>query len=799
MKARRTPLLGVILFATAVPVFAQTADGDAAPSAEEMAADGSNAVPMPHPDSVPVESTEPASAQADEPERKTSRLVEEIIVTAQKREENLQDVPISISAFSAESLDARGITDPKDLPQATPGLTLGSQAGYTVTYLRGVGSDAFLLADPSVALYIDGIYFPFAHGQAQNFGSIERVEVLKGPQGTLFGRNAMGGAISVVTAAPDFSAVSGSVQTGYAEYDSLQTKASVNIPLSDTFALGVSAVYNAEDNYREGQVGRRDGVPGTRSLPREVSRGARLKLRWAPVEALDFTLAGFHLQQSGATTMFATNSDPSQNFSALIQPQRGLDGEVDAPVYFDLQNTVLYGQASLFTDWFDVKLIGSDQTIDTDSLYDFDGSPTPLVFFEAFQGSEAQTAEVQILSNDTAWASDRLNWILGYYYFKGRAGLDPALFGVAGSPLQTINDALSPVLGTLGLPLTIPSDGLLAATGLLATNSNSIFAQATYDFTDWAALTLGARLQDEERSIIDSGGAYVPPVGEPIPYTQFSGQSDTTRGFSPKASVQLRPWDDGLVYLAYQQAVKSSTFNVVNFLRFTEPEPVKKEELTAYELGIKTSLFGGGTTVSAAVFFYDIKNIQVQFLSLLAGGAVTFENAPAAEVKGIDFDITSLILPNLIDGLVFTAGGAFLDATFTDYPAGQGFDDAGTYSTGNNYTGKRVPRSPEFSGNVGLSQTLTVPSGSLEIAADYYYNGGFFYLAQNTAFNEEKAYGVLGARVSYLYEPWNLRATVFGKNILDERYNYSRFCNDFGGLDAVAPPAVYGMRLNWEF
>lgn len=786
MQAKFVMLASVLVGLASAPALSQSSDDVAFPQ-EPVAAP-----PEPYADAVPVGGpTNAADAPGEEKKKSSSRLVEEIIVTAQKREENVQDVPISINAFSAELLDARGITDPKDLPLATPGLTVGSQAGFTVTYLRGVGSDAFLLADPSVALYIDGIYFPFAHGQAQNFGAIERVEVLKGPQGTLFGRNAVGGAISVTTAAPAPDSFSSSIQASYAEFNDLQTKAQVNIPLTDTLAIGVSGIYNSADNYR-------DGSAGGRPLPKEISRGARMKLRWAPIDAFDLTLAGFRIEQTGVSTMFATNSDPSANFSPLIQPQTGIDGDNDAPTYFDLGNTVFYGQASVFTDAFDVKLIGSDQSIRTDSLYDFDGSPTPLVFFEANQSADINTAELQILSNETTWGADRFKWILGYYYFTGRQGLDRIRFGVAGSILSGINDALAPVLDPLGVAPLVPGNQL-AASGVLETDSNSVFAQGTYTFTDWVSLTLGARLQEEKRTIVESTGAVDLPGDNDPRYVDYSGQHDTTRSLSPKISLEFRPWDDGLVYTSYQKAVKSSTYNVVNFLNFTEPEPVVKEELSAYEVGIKTDLFDGGTTLSAAAFYYDIENLQVQFISLLAGGAVTFETAPGARSRGVDFDLTSQLFPETFDGLVLTLGGAYVDATFTDFPEGQGFDEQGTYTDNNDYTGKRIPRSPKFSGTVGLSQTFDVPGGPLELAADYYYNDGFFYLAQNTDFNEEKAYGVMGARLSYLYEPWGLRTTLFGKNILDERYNYSRFTNDFGGLDAVAPPRTIGVRLNWDF
>lgn len=720
-----------------------------------------------------------------------NRMLEEVVVTAQKREQDVSDVPIAINAFTEGVLDARGITDPKELAQITPALTVGSQAGFTVTFLRGVGSDAYLLADPSVAMYIDGIYFPFAHGQAQNFGSIERIEVLKGPQGTLFGRNAVGGAISVSTKNPSLDDFYGSIQASYASFDEQQVKGNINIPITETLAVALSGLYSSADNYRTGTAG---GEP----LPREETDGVRLKAMWLPVDWIEMLAGAFRLNQTGVSTMFATNSDPSDVFGATIEPQEGLGGDNDAPTYFDLTNDVVYGHIKILTDWFDVKLMGSVQKVESHSLYDFDGSPEPLVFFEAAQSADIQTYELQILSNEYSLASDNLDWIIGYYYFEGDQGLDSIKFGVAGSTIDGFNNILSPVLEPLGIPDLVPSNQLVAS-GVLNTESESIFAQGTYHLNEWLALTLGVRAQEETRTIVESSGAVDTGGSENSYYVNYSGQSDTTKSITPKVSFEFRFWDDGLIYASYQEAIKSSTYNVVNFLNFSEPEPVLKEELTAYEIGIKKELFGGSTKLSAAAFYYDIQNLQVQFISLLAGGAVTFENAPAAEVKGVDFDVTTQIFPSLVDNLVATLGGAYVDAIFTSFQEGQGFDESGVYSANNDYSGNSIPRSPEVTVTAGLLKSFDLPGGPLEFGVDYYYNSGFFYLAQNTEFNEEKAYEIFGARVSYLHEDWGLRATLYGKNIADTRYNYSRFTNDFGGLDAVAPPENYGIRVNWEF
>lgn len=730
----------------------------------------------------------------------SNRLLEEVMVTAQKREESSRDVPIAINAFSSETLDARGISDPLDLPQATPGLTINEQAGYSVTYLRGVGSDAYLLADPSVATYIDGVYYPFAHGAAQTFGSVDRIEILKGPQGTLFGRNSVGGAIHLITSDPSLEEVYGSLDASISHYDSIESKFHLNIPFTDTIAVGLSGVYNESDDYRDGTVA---GKP----LPGSRTKGGRLKLRWAPVDSFDITLAAFTLSEKGIGSMYATNGDVSPSFenSGTIEEQPRNGGAVDADAYFQLENDVYYGTANFYYDWFDIKIIGSQQKVHTAAKYDFDGSPSPMVSFEIKrQGADVQTGEIQILSNEDSWLSDKLNWIAGYYYFNSIAGMDEIYFGVSESllgnngPLSALNDALNPAFNALtGSSLTLSEP--IFAYGLLATDSESLFAQGTWQFNHWLGLTLGLRAQEETRTLIASGGKLKTPTG-PASYTEYGGQSDTTKSISPKVSIQITPWEKGMIYFSFQEAVKSSTYNVVNFLTFEQPEPVEKEELTAFEIGFKKSLLDSQVSLSAAAFYYDMTNIQVQFLSLFAGGAVTFENAPTAEIAGIDFDLTAIPFPRRIPGLVITAGGAYLESEFTDFREGQGFDEeSGLYTDSKDMTGNQIPRTPTFTGAIGALQTFTVENGSIEFAIEYYYNSGYYYLAENSDFSEEKAYDVVGARVSYLYDPWMLRVTAFGKNIFNEEYNYSKFTNDFGALEATAPPAMFGIRAHWDF
>ncbi len=736
-----------------------------------------------------------------------SRLIEEVIVTAQKREQRLQDVPVSIQAFSADVLDAKGILDSKDLPLATPGLTVSTQVNFTSIFLRGVGSDAFLLGDPSVASYVDGIYFPFSNGLIQDFGAVERIEVLKGPQGTLFGRNAIGGAISVVTQAPSFDRIKGSAQISFADYDTLQTRIHGNVPLTDTLALSASIVFNDADNHIDGKAG---GKP----LPKETAKAGRIKLLWRPAQWTDLNLTVQDIDQQGAGTNYLPTTKPSLLLKLLGQgPQDPYKGEVNEPTFFVHDSRTYYGQLGFYLDGLDIKLLGSDQYLQSISNIDFDGTKLPIARFDILPISgDIQTAELQLLSNDGSWNAERFQWIVGAYLFRSDTGIDRGVLSVGGTDLargELFGQLLPPgseafiaALGNTRLPI---ATGSVEFVGTLRTKSIAYYSQLSYKFTDWFSLTLGGRYQNEERILLSSTAGLSNLDGSvtQIPGQNYSGLDDpryrdTTKGFKPKVSLDFRPIENTLIYLSWQKAEKSSLFNIINI--YDPPDKAEGEQLEAYELGIKTTLFDGLMSFNAAAFEYTLDHPQVQVVSLLQGGAVAFENGGQAKITGFDFDSLIQLFPSLTDDLIFTAGAAILNPRYTSFPDGTGFDPVtGIRTTGNDYTGNQIVRSPRFSGTAALSKTFATANGALELAVDYYYTSRYFYLAQNLPADEENAYGVVGARVSYLYDPWNLRVTLFGKNIANAHYNYSQFIVDFGTGEARAPLSTYGVRFNWDF
>ncbi len=733
--------------------------------------------------------------EADPPpmarERPSSRLVEEIVVTAQKREESLQDVPISVQAFGGEKLDALGVDDPTKLSLVVPALNFSNSIGFAIVYLRGLGSDVFLLGDPSVAYYVDDIYFPFGQGLAQNFGNVDRIEVLKGPQGTLFGRNAVGGAISIHTPSPDFDAFSGSVQTSIGSFNSVKNRGYVNLPFGDAFAMSVSAYYNREDYYM-------GGLAAGRPLEPIEAKGARVKMAIRPTDALQIELAALRSEQEGAGSLFQLNYAPSPVLGSLIRPQTGYDGELSAPVDNGMTNTVFYARAEWSLPGFNVRLLGSDQAIENTAFYDLDGSPVPLLSVDGDLFGDVQTAELQFLSNEGSWGSDWLNWIAGVYYFRADQGYKEGL----SIRVNLTNPVLGPLAGLLDLPILGGGQGVgINQYGQLGARSLAYFGQMTLSFTDRLRMTLGARYQEEERFIIESYQTLTRNRAVPalFPLNPDSNLlSDTQYSFSPKVGFEFSLGDETLLFLSWQEAVKSATYNTIKIL--ARPDYVKPEDLTAYELGIKTRFFDGLVSFNAAVFHYTLENFQIQYANVLGGGGVNFENADESEVRGADFDSTIVLFPDWIDGLVMTLGAAYLDARFTDFSNGTGYSDfPGLLQTGQNFSGNRIPRAPRWSGSASLNKIWTLGNGELELGGDVYHSDDFFFTAQNSEVASQRAYQVYGARLSYLYVPWQLRVTAFGENLTDTFYAGGMFQVDTGVNRTLAPPRTYGVRMNWSF
>ena len=749
-----------------------------------------------------------------------SRMLEEVTVTAQRRVENIADVPISIQAFSGDKMDAMGITDLDSLQASIPSLNVGTSVSFTTIFLRGIGTNAYLTGDPSVAYYIDDIYYPFAFRMSQSFGKVERLEVLKGPQGTTFGRNAVGGAISVKTEEPGFEEFYGQVQASYGSFDEVKSRLYLNGPLTDSLAFSATLFQEERDQYGTVVTG---GIPADT----QTEDGGRIQLLWQPNDRFSLKGTYFRIDSDGPGGTTAGNERPSALCVALgCTPQNGHDIETSIPIFSKTENEVFHGIATINTDWLDIKVRASDQFVFQNSRVDFDGTPAPGPVFGTYQIGDYQTAEIQFLSNEGSWQSDWIDWVGGVYYLEGLTGYKPITFA-ASSLLDTTNSFEDPnnvVGGTLGPIVQLLGDlGLPAQTGviiqdsLIGTKAISFYGQFTMNFSDSLALTLGGRYQEEERYIVkiatdllgadgsrtpvfDGTNNAVDRDGNPVP------SSNTDKSFTPKISFEWRPFsngnsnffsDDTLLFLSYQQATKAATYNAVPVL--APPTFVESEELNAYEFGFKSTILDGLMTINGSFFHYDVENLQAQLISLVASGATSLQNIPKSEVNGFDFDATIQILPSVIQDLVLGVGGGFLETEYTDFSNAQGYNEAGIYSDSIDATGGQIYYAPDVTITATLSKTWYLFDNPLEAAVDYYKSSQYYLTAENNSVFVEDGYDTYGARLSYFYEPWQLRTTIYGQNIGDEEYITGCICNDFGFVRNIGPPERYGVQVTLDF
>ena len=415
-----------------------------------------------------------------------------------------------------------------------------------------------------------------------------------------------------------------------------------------------------------------------------------------------------------------------------------------------------------------------------------------------------KTQEIQIVSNENspAW----LDWIVGAFHINqeagfplnslGAAGLDTLISDVTSLFPPGAQDAIDAFLATIGAP-----NGSVALVSLQAAESKAYFAQTTIRmFDDVLALTLGGRYQEETRKVIESSSNLLNADGSFTEIQSYRGTSNDDNNFSPKVSLAYTPWDDVMFYASYTQGFKSGTYNTVNV--YDPPEFVEAETVTTYELGLKSQFFDRALTFNAAIFENTIDNLQVQFISLLSGGAVSLENAGGAKIKGVDMDLQWVPLPNLNPNMVLALSGSYLDSEYTEYEDGSGYNEGdGLYNGGTgNFTGNRVTRTPEFSGSFGVNQLINLGDfGELELNSTVYYNDGFFFLAQNSDISWEENYYIVDASVSLLHFGSNVRLTAFGKNLNGAKYNYSQFHTDAGRSDYLAPPTSFGLRVAWDW
>ncbi|MET0293375.1 MAG: TonB-dependent receptor [Phenylobacterium sp.] len=686
--------------------------------------------------------------------------VGEVVVTAQRREERLVDVPISITALNAETVENAGLTDIRDLQQATPGLLNVNNGLNFQPSIRGITSTA-TGDEGNTGLYIDDVYMPANFAGLFQLQNIERVEVLKGPQGTLYGRNSTAGAIKIVTLTPSFER-SWKARLDYSwNYNQKLVSVYGTTPITSTLAADIAAVWTDGDGYVDNIAP--NGIGG---LAEKDYASVRSKILWKPTDFFEFVgaVSAYRSEDNSAYTLGPQGNPPHliyRNRPGVILPDEDWEVSYSVKPKLDSKGMTASGTATVDLDGVTIKSITGYVT---DKIYpasDSDRTNLAIASFRSATKTRAFSQEVNVAS-----ASDGpLNWLVGGYYFNLESRGSSHVFTGDIDPA-----ALSSATSTNG-----------------TTTSYAGFAEVYYDVTDQITLTGGARYTQEKKN--SQFADLFRPAG-----LRTQNAEKTWSNASYRAIVAYKPTDSSNLYLSFSTGFKSGVIGISTFpANFVAPE-----EIQAWEIGYKANV-AGFLDIQAAAYSYKYKNIQLQSFDPSQGTLIiTLSNAAEAEVQGVEFDGRA----RLGDNLTVTAGLSYMPkAEYSDYPFApvNVFNPAtGGYSTARrDISGSRMIRAPEFTLATGAVYTTDLAGGEFQAAVNAAYNSGFFWQSGETA--EQDAYTLVNANVSWATGDGHYKFTLYGTNLSNEPYGIYQAQTAVGDSIAWGRPREFGVRLDLDF
>lgn len=747
-----------------------------------------------------------------------------IVVTAQKREENLQEVPIAISALGAAYLDARSITSIDNIGAIAPNVKFErAPASGTIAQIAIRGSVTINPAvtwEPAVGLYLDGVYIAKNQGAIFDVADLERVEILRGPQGTLYGRNSLAGAVNLVTAKPK-GEWAGKVEVGYGNYDYKRAKAVLDLPAVGPFSLKLS-----------GQITKRDGFvdivdnpyPAAAPFVRPASvdqaqsldgKSAMVQLRFEPSDNLTFDYAfdySRYKQHPGPGQLLRVNrnGDPRDIFDPaspgyigiplglFANPDRQGTLSLDATPFSEYSR--IYGHAltaTLDLGAAELKSITAYRDLRFVDSLELDGSPVDIAQTQRLTDMDSFSQELQLTGVALA---DRLHYVLGaFYYDESAATLNPQTF-----------------FGLFG-PFASQFDSRYASN----TRAWALYAQVDYNITDALKLTLGGRYTEERKDISRFlqliRSADVPPAALPLTVAdvRFGDLPDAKfSNFSPTATLAYQVNRDVNVYARFARGYKSGGFNGETNV-FVAPtadcptgtpelcNPYRPEKVDSYEAGIKTVLAGGAMTLNIAGFYDKHKDIQLSVFDAQGAASSRVLNAAAATIKGLE--IETVIRP--APWLTFNGSFAWLDA---DYDS---FIEGGVDVSDN----RAFPHTPKYSISAGFDWRAAEGRwgrfnilGDVSMVSKYYTYpyalrapGASDQVAADTRSPGRTIVNLTASLTRLPIGPVQGKVSAWVRNLTNENSpsNFIDFGPDFGGilLGYFPDPRTYGLTLGVDF
>ncbi|MGV3479304.1 MAG: TonB-dependent receptor [Sphingobium sp.] len=683
------------------------------------------------------------TAQAEDP------LGGEIVVTARKRSERAIDVPASLNVFSGENLQSSGVTTIADLQYQTPGLKVAVGGGSTRISLRGVGTN-IAAGGPSVAVHLDGIYVPNTRLAIAEMFDVDRVEVLKGPEGTLYGRNATGGAINIISRAPgDNFAADGYV--GYGSRDLMTAQAGVTVPLGERGGLRLSGAYADDDGYTK-NINAAGGEIDDRHYA-----GLRLRGHYALTDTLTADFTAQYARDKG-TTGFGGSNNPDSPVYAGIAPQRENPRRVnfDVPPEFDQKALLLSGTLTLDLSGVTLKSVTGHIDYSTRERSDVDGAGGLIAYVVSEVDSGFFSQEFQI----SGGRPGAVSWTAGAYYAR-------ETFGGFGTEIDSDYPVVDPYVYT-------------DVTQHRVSKSRALFGEVTVPLSSRLSVLAGARYT-RERQV--SEGVFAAPLFLPDPIAlRAVAKSDA---FTPKLLVEYRPYDGGKLYASATRGFKSGGANLETTATVFRPE-----RIWAYEIGSKNRTADGRAEFGIAAFYYDYTDLQLRTTLFTPQGIFTrITNAASASILGLE--LSAIVRP--AEGLSLDFNGAWLKTRLKDFISPV---------TEERVIGLPMPLTPRLSFTAGAQYRLDMgASGSITARGEVSYQSSVNF-PQFTDFERERqsGYALLNANLRYDLPGGRMHVALIGRNLTNRLYKTQRFYYaGFADTEFYGAPRTVEARLGFSF
>lgn len=703
-----------------------------------------------------------AQGAGTQPEEAQATTLEAITVSARKREESLQEIPVAVTAFTADALDKLDVQDLSDLGAFVPNLTIYAARGSSSTltaYIRAVGqADPLWGVDPGVGLYLDDVYIARPQGALLDVFDVERIEVLRGPQGTLYGKNTIGGAIKYISSPLEEEFYGrGSLTLG--NFNQLDAKASVSLPLGGGWASRVAVASLNRDGFGTNLVTGQD-VSDKEILAARATLGylgspdfsARFSVDWMDDQS------GVRGAQMLAPNRFAPTSQP---LGSRFDVRNGMP---------NVNDTSMFGASAVLSwnigDAWVLKSVTAYRESDTETNIDFDTLPNTIADVKAFYSDDQLSQEFQ-LNYD---AGGDVRGVAGLYWFSGSAGG------------QVLNNFFGLSFGD--------------TQGTVDTDSIALYGEFTWDFAPQWSLTLGGRYTDEKKTadVFNIGytdATFTRPSG--VVAADFE-DSVKFKNFSPKVALDYKLSDQVLLYGTASRGFKSGGFNIRAQATAVPRSrlPFDDETVTTYEIGAKNAFFDNRFFLNLAYFHSDYRDIQLSVFTEVPGSNPPaffgdFTNAGKGTVKGVELEYQALLSPS------FTLQGnfAWLDAKYKEFiSAGVNVADS-----------QRFTNAPEFSAAItGLHTLRLADGGSFTTRVSYSYQDEVFPTTDLSPVIRQPAYGLLSASLIWQTAgAW--RFSLDGANLTDKTYRTTGYNIPALGIltGFYGAPRTYSLTATYDF